>query len=69
MKKAHELHELHELQKSVIGKISNPDLKEKISLEYAKAALRKCHKSAKKTGLSNMTMDEINAEVQAVRDK
>jgi hypothetical protein len=48
-------------------KISFSELKEKISIEYARAALAKCHKISRETGLVNMTMDEINAEIQAVR--
>jgi hypothetical protein len=48
-------------------KISFSELKEKISIEYARAALGKCHKIAGETGLANMTMDEIDAEIQAVR--
>lgn len=49
------------------NKISFSDLKEKLSIEYAKTALLKCHKIAKETGLADTTLDEINAEIQAVR--
>ena len=48
-------------------KISFIELKERIGIEYARAALSKCHKIARETGLANITMDEINAEIQAVR--
>ena len=48
-------------------RISFSELREKISVEYARSALAKCHRVAKKTGLANMTMDEINAEIQSVR--
>ena len=44
------------------------DLEELISVEYAKKALLKCNKIAKQNGLSKMTMEEINAEINAVRD-
>jgi hypothetical protein len=44
------------------------DLVEKISLEYAKKALLECNEIAQQVGLSDMTMEEINAEIKAVRD-
>ena len=44
------------------------DLVEKISLEYARKALLECNEIAEKTGLSNMTLEDINAEIKAVRD-
>jgi hypothetical protein len=50
------------------NEISFSELKEKISTEYARMALVKCHQIAKDTGLSKMTMEEIDAEIQAVRD-
>jgi tRNA G46 methylase TrmB len=37
-----------------------------IGIEYARDALAKCHKIAQETGLANMTMEEINGEIQAV---
>lgn len=40
---------------------------EKIRNELAKKALYNCHKIAKETGLSQMTLEEINAEINAVR--
>jgi hypothetical protein len=49
------------------NKISFSELKEKIGIEHARTALAKCHKIARETGLANMTMDEINGEIQAVR--
>jgi hypothetical protein len=48
--------------------IKFPDLVEKISLEYARQALLDCNKIARKVGLSTMTLEEINAEIKAVRD-
>lgn len=44
------------------------ELKEKISIEYAREALIKCNEIAKQTGLSQLTPDEINAEISAVRN-
>lgn len=39
----------------------------KIKNELARKALERCHKTAQEVGISNMTMDEINAEIKAVR--
>lgn len=39
-----------------------------ISREYARKALLECNEIAKQEGLSEMTIDEINAEIKAVRD-
>ena len=50
------------------GDITFIELEELISIEYAKKALAKCAEIAEQTGLSTMTLDEINAEVKAVRD-
>ncbi len=44
------------------------ELKEKISIEYAREALIKCNQIAKQTGLSQLSLDEINAEINAVRN-
>jgi SHS2 domain-containing protein len=44
------------------------DLVEMISREFARKALLECNKIAEQVGLSEMTMDEINAEIKAVRD-
>lgn len=44
------------------------DLVELISREYAKQALLECNEIALQVGLSTMTVDEINAEIEAVRD-
>jgi CRISPR/Cas system CMR-associated protein Cmr3 (group 5 of RAMP superfamily) len=44
------------------------DLEELISREFAKKALLECNEIAEKEGLSKMTMEEINAEIKAVRD-
>jgi hypothetical protein len=48
--------------------ISFTDLVDLLSREYAKNALLECNKIAEQKDLSNMTMDEINAEIKAVRD-
>ncbi len=44
------------------------DLVDLISREYARKALLECNEIAKQEGLSEMTIDEINAEIKAVRD-
>jgi len=49
------------------SKISFAELKEKISLLFAKEALLKCQRIARTEGLSKITLDEINAEIKAVR--
>lgn len=49
------------------GDIQFSDLVELISREYARKALLECNKIAEKVGLSKMTMEEINAEIKAVR--
>lgn len=38
-----------------------------IKKELAKEALRKCQQIAAKTSLSDMTLEEINAEINATR--
>jgi CRISPR/Cas system CMR-associated protein Cmr3 (group 5 of RAMP superfamily) len=50
------------------GEIKFTDLVDLISREYARKALLECNEIAKQEGLSEMTMDEINAEIKAVRD-
>ncbi|MPR33146.1 hypothetical protein [Salmonirosea aquatica] len=50
------------------SEIDFSDLVEKISLEYARQALLECNEIAQQVGLSEMSLDEINAEIQAVRD-
>lgn len=44
------------------------DLVDLISKEYAREALLECNEIAEREGLSKMTMDEIKAEIEAVRD-
>jgi hypothetical protein len=44
------------------------DLVDLISGEYARKALLECNEIAEQEGFSKMTMDEINAEINAVRD-
>jgi len=44
------------------------DLVDLISREYARKALLECTEIAELEGLSKLTMDEINAEIKAVRD-
>lgn len=48
--------------------INFSELVDLLSKEYAKKALLQCNQIAKQKGLSNMTLDEINAEIKAVRD-
>ncbi len=45
------------------------DLVEKISLEYARKAILECNQIATQTGLSEMSLEEINVEINAVRNK
>ena len=47
--------------------IAFQELLDIISLELAQQALIKCHEIAKKTGLSEMTLNEINYEIENVR--
>ena len=44
------------------------DLVEKISREYARKAVLACNQIAEQVGLSSMTIDEIDAEIKAVRN-
>ncbi len=44
------------------------DLVDLISREYARKALLECNEIAEQEGFSEMTMDEINAEIKAIRD-
>lgn len=44
------------------------DLVELISREYAKKALFECNEIATNAGLSEMTLDEINGEINAIRN-
>lgn len=44
------------------------DLVDLISKEYVRKALLECNEIAEQEGLSKMTLDEINAEIKAVRD-
>lgn len=44
------------------------ELVEKISLEYAKESLLRCQDIAAETGLSEMSLAEINAEISAARN-
>lgn len=50
------------------GEIKFTDLVEMIRREYARKALLDCNQIAEQVGLSQITMDEINAEIKAVRD-
>ncbi|MDQ3842953.1 MAG: hypothetical protein M3342_02920 [Bacteroidota bacterium] len=63
------------LNDSEYGKLGLPTdnvpfdaLKEKISIEYAREAFFKCNQIAKQTGLSRLTLDEINTEINAARN-
>lgn len=44
------------------------DLVDLISREYARQALLECNEIAEQAGLSKMTLDEINAEINEVRN-
>lgn len=44
------------------------ELVDLISREYARKSLLECNEIAEQEGLSKMTMDEINAEIKAVRN-
>ncbi len=48
--------------------ISFRDLKEKLSIDYAKDALLQCNEIAEKSGLSQLTLEDINVEINAVRN-
>lgn len=48
--------------------ISFDELKEKISIEYARQAFLRCNEIAAQTGLSQLTEEEIMQEVNAVRN-
>jgi hypothetical protein len=50
------------------GELTFAELHDLISIDYAKQSLIKCNEIAAQTGLSSMTMDEINEEIQAVRN-
>ncbi len=50
------------------GEIKFTELVERINSEYARRALMECNELAEQIGLSKMTMEEIDAEVKAVRD-
>ena len=50
------------------SEIDFSELVELISREYAKQALLKCNEIAEQVGLSEMTLEEIDAEIKAVRD-
>lgn len=50
------------------GAIKFTDLVEKISLEYARQSLLECNALAEQAGLSTLTLEEINAEIKAVRN-
>ena len=50
------------------GEMKFSELVDLIRKEYARKALLECNAIAEKKGLSKLTMDEINAEIKAVRD-
>lgn len=49
-------------------RLSFEELIAKINMELARQALLRAQEIAEQTGLSEMTLEEINAEIQAVRD-
>ncbi len=50
------------------GEIKFTDLVDSISREYARKAVLESNELAEKYGLSTITLNEINAEIKAVRD-
>lgn len=44
-------------------------LVEKINLDFARKALEECQKIVKGLGLSELTLEEIDAEIKAVRNE
>ena len=60
-----------DLKKFVLDKsqISFEELLDKISTELARQALYSCQDIAERVGLSRITLEEINAEVKAVRSQ
>lgn len=52
----------------VSKEIKFTDLVDLINKEYARKALIECNKIAEEEGLSGMSLDEINAEINEVRD-
>lgn len=48
--------------------IKFPEFVERINLEFARQSLLRCNEIAKEVGLSEMTLEEINAKIQLVRD-
>ncbi|OOG69374.1 hypothetical protein [Algoriphagus sp. A40] len=45
------------------------DLVDKITQDFAKQALKNAQTIAKKTGLSNLSPEEIDLEIKAIRDE
>ncbi|MCB9034799.1 MAG: hypothetical protein H6553_13245 [Chitinophagales bacterium] len=50
------------------NEIKFTDLVESINKEFARKALLESNKIAKENGLSTLTLEEINAEINAVRN-
>jgi hypothetical protein len=44
------------------------ELKKIMTRRIVKQAMLKCHQIAQKTGLANLTIDDINTEIKAVRE-
>ncbi len=51
------------------SQISFEELLDKISTELARQALNSCQDIAEQVGLSRMTLEDINAEIKAVRSQ
>lgn len=51
-----------------LGELEFTDLVEIIKTEFARKSLLECVDIADKVGLSSMSLEEINTEIQAVRD-
>ena len=50
------------------NEIEFENIVEKIKADYARKAFIECNEIAKQIGLDKMTLDEINAEINAVRN-
>ena len=63
--------QLSDLEYNALGLTKNmfffSEIADLLKTQEARQALRRCVEIAEQNGLSSMTMDEINAEVNAVR--
>ncbi|MGY6743813.1 MAG: hypothetical protein ACXIUQ_13830 [Cecembia sp.] len=61
--------EFAKLNLSHVSEMELTQLVEKIEQELAKNALLACQKYANEAGLDNLSLDEINKEIDAARNK